>query len=135
LECVLQLLGRAVRADGRSRPAEVGRALLDDVALDLAGLDAAADERDLLARGHGLADRGAEADGGRPRRRLAGQGLRAGDARAAGLGRRPAGGAAVAAAAAAGGQRGADHEQRGALVDEHALLLLCAGLTVRWSGA
>ena len=49
LERVLELLGRAVGADRRGGPAEVRRALLDDVALDLAGLDAAADEDDLLA--------------------------------------------------------------------------------------
>ena len=57
LERVLELLGRAVGADRRGGPAEVGRALLDDVALDLAGLDAAADEDDLLAGWDVLADR------------------------------------------------------------------------------
>ena len=62
LERVLQLLGRAVGADRRGGPAEVRRALLDDVALDLAGLDATADEDDLLAGRDRLADRRGEPD-------------------------------------------------------------------------
>ena len=128
LERVLQLFGRAVGADGLGGPAEQRRALLDDVALDLAGLDAAADVHDLLAGRDLLADGLGELQARRPRARLLGELLRRRDVRVAA--RR--GRVAVRVASASGRRkRGSDDEERGALVravpqavDWHLLLLL-----------
>ena len=78
VERVLQPLRRAVGRDLRQAPTEVGRALGEDVALDLARLHAAADEDDLLAAGDGLADRTGKSNAARPDGRLRHQRLRLG---------------------------------------------------------
>jgi hypothetical protein len=103
LERVLQLLGGAVSADRLGGPAEQRGALLDDVALDLARLDAAADVDDLLAGRDFLADRLRELERRRPRARLDGERLRRADVQPAAARR---GRAAVRLASASGGHEG-----------------------------
>ena len=94
LERVLDLLRRAVGADLLDRPAEQLGALGEDRALHCARLDAAADERDLLARRDRLVDRLGLRDLRRTRRRLRRQLLGRAD-----ISRAAAGGRAAAAVA------------------------------------